>query len=247
MPLEVWEIVLRLGLAMLLGGAVGLERESHNRPAGFRTHILVCVGSALLMIVSAYTFPPGSTEPSRIAAQVVTGIGFLGAGTILVQRGSIRGLTTAASIWVVSGIGLAVGIGFYTGALIATGIVLVTLLLFGRIDDALLSRRRFKRLCVRAVDQPGLMARVSGVLGDFKVNIRKVELSRPEYRPELQAEVIDMDFIIKMPLYLEPQRLFQQICPLQGVIAIFWQGEEIPMKAYNNFSVSNNSTSSHEC
>ena len=113
--LSYWEIALRLGLAIIFGGAVGFERESQNLPAGFRTHILVCVGATLIMMVSAYGFTGPLSEmvdPSRIAASVVTGIGFLGAGTILRQRGSIRGLTTAASIWAVSAIGLAVGSAF---------------------------------------------------------------------------------------------------------------------------------------
>ncbi|MEW6227795.1 MAG: MgtC/SapB family protein, partial [Bacillota bacterium] len=111
------EIIFRLVLAMMFGGFIGLERESHKRPAGFRTHILVCVGSALVMMISQYAFVnfARTTEydPGRIAAQVVSGIGFLGAGTILREGPTIKGLTTAASLWVVAGIGLAVGTGFY--------------------------------------------------------------------------------------------------------------------------------------
>ncbi|MGI6559248.1 MAG: MgtC/SapB family protein [Limnochordia bacterium] len=117
------DIALRLLLATVLGGLVGLERELHGRPAGFRTNTLVCLGSTLVMLVSAYAFantPGWSYDPGRMAAQVVSGIGFLGAGSIMREGPSIKGLTTAASLWVVAGIGLAVGSGFLFAAVFAT-------------------------------------------------------------------------------------------------------------------------------
>lgn len=227
-----WEMALRLGLAVLFGGMVGFERESHNRPAGFRTHILVCAGAALIMMVSAYGFSGMSNvDPARIAAQVVTGIGFLGAGTILRQRNSIRGLTTAASIWVVSGIGLATGIGFYAGAALTTVLVLISLLLLGRVDRIILSQRRLRGLVIRAVDQPGLMGRVAGVLGDMKINIRQVDLGSLDYDEEIRSEVITMEFMLVIPLGLEPARLFRRLSYLDGILQISWQGEDIPVKS----------------
>lgn len=232
MTITYWEVALRLFLSVLLGGLVGFERESHNRPAGFRTHILVCAGSALIMLVSAYGFPANLTagyavDPGRIAAQVVTGVGFLGAGTIIRHRGSIRGLTTAASIWVVSGIGLAIGIGFYPGALLGTLLVLLSLFVLGRIERAILSHRRLKHLWVRAVDQPGLMGRVAALLGDFRINIRKIDLSPPEDVTTLQAEVITMNFLLIVPAGLEVGQLFQRLSCLKGVLEISWQGRKI--------------------
>ena len=126
------EIVLRLLLAVLLSGLVGLEREAKGRAAGFRTHILVCLGSTLIMMTGIfmaehYRGSGMDVDPSRLAAQVVSGIGFLGAGTIIQFRDSVRGLTTAASVWAASGVGLAVGAGFYIGACATTVIVLVVL------------------------------------------------------------------------------------------------------------------------
>jgi putative Mg2+ transporter-C (MgtC) family protein len=129
------ESLLRLALAAVFGGAVGLEREFREREAGFRTHMLVSVGSALFTIASAYGFRDflvngGSlvrTDPTRIAAQIVTGIGFLGAGAIIRQGLSIRGLTTAATLWVVAAIGLTTGAGYYSAAAITTLLVLVSL------------------------------------------------------------------------------------------------------------------------
>ncbi|NQT75867.1 MAG: MgtC/SapB family protein, partial [Candidatus Omnitrophica bacterium] len=132
------QIVLRLLIGAVLGGMVGFERERHNkRIAGFRTHILVCVGSTLIMLTSMYIFDLYGTrapvDPARIAAGVITGIGFLGAGTIIRSSVSVTGLTTAASLWTVSGIGLAVGCGFYTAAYAATIIVMAALYLLRKI------------------------------------------------------------------------------------------------------------------
>ncbi|HEY7195665.1 MAG TPA: MgtC/SapB family protein [Gaiellaceae bacterium] len=127
------DVALRLLVAAALSGAIGLERELRERAAGFRTHMLVGTGSALFTLVSAYGFADilargvVTEDPTRIAAQIVTGIGFLGAGAILRQGLSIRGLTTAAGLWVVAAIGMAAGAGFYSAALITTGIVLVGL------------------------------------------------------------------------------------------------------------------------
>jgi putative Mg2+ transporter-C (MgtC) family protein len=129
------EILLRVGLAAALGGAIGFERELREREAGLRTHLLVSVGAALFTIVSAYAWTDWNFsnesglvfDPTRIAAQIVTGIGFLGAGAIIRQGLSIRGLTTAATLWVVAAIGMATGAGYYPAAVITTVVVLVSL------------------------------------------------------------------------------------------------------------------------
>ncbi len=137
------DIAIRLAVALVLGGAVGLEREVHGSDAGLRTHILVSLGSALMMIVSilmSQAFP--GSDPARISAQVVSGIGFLGAGSILRSTGSVRGLTTAASIWAIAGIGLAIGAGFYSSGLIAALLILVTLWLLRSVEKALKLKER---------------------------------------------------------------------------------------------------------
>ena len=136
LPSLAWpEVLLRLALAGVLGASIGLERELREREAGLRTHLLVCVGSALFTIVSAYGFRDflvngGSViraDPTRIAAQIVTGIGFLGAGAIIRQGLSVRGLTTAATLWVVAAIGVASGAGYYSAAAITTVLVILSL------------------------------------------------------------------------------------------------------------------------
>ncbi|AII57909.1 magnesium transporter MgtC [Dehalococcoides mccartyi] len=127
MPIEV-EMLFRILLAVVLGGAIGYERERSGKAAGLRTNTLICVGSCLITLVSIYGF--SETDISRIAAGIVTGVGFLGAGAILRQsEGHVEGLTTAATIWAVAGIGLAVGAGMYFLSAVSTGVILLILLI----------------------------------------------------------------------------------------------------------------------
>jgi len=132
------QIILRLMLSVFLSGLIGLERQLQRRNAGLRTHILVCLGSCLIMLTSLYVFDiykdRASIDPARIAAGVITGIGFLGAGTILREREEVKGLTTAASLWVVAGIGLAVGVGFYSAGFFATILALIVLFFLRSIE-----------------------------------------------------------------------------------------------------------------
>lgn len=142
------ELVIRLFLSVILGGLVGFERERKNHAAGLRTHILVCLGSCLLMILSMYGFsefagePNVRLDPARLAAQVITGVGFLGAGTILFTGKSITGLTTAASIWVVMAVGLTVGAGFYLPAVLSAVMILFILWGLNIVEKRFLNQRR---------------------------------------------------------------------------------------------------------
>ncbi len=149
-------IGFRLVLAAVLGGLIGIEREVHGRPAGFRTHLLVTLGACLMIIVSeVYYFKYANLaadsvvrlDPARIAAQIVTGIGFLGAGAIIKEGHAVRGLTTAACLWVSAGIGMAVGAGVYFPALMVTGIALFSLLLLKRVER-LFRKERYRSLRV---------------------------------------------------------------------------------------------------
>ena len=163
------EVLLRVVLAGVLGGAIGVEREIREREAGLRTHLLVAVGAALFTLVSAYGWhdfhfsnESGVTyDPTRIAAQIVTGIGFLGAGAIIRQGLSVRGLTTAASLWVVAAIGIAAGAGYYTGAVITTVVVLVSLwplrILAYRIIEHIRPGERRLEVDLRANESPSIL------------------------------------------------------------------------------------------
>jgi putative Mg2+ transporter-C (MgtC) family protein len=141
--MELVDILLKLILAIALGGLIGLEREAREKPAGFRTNILVCVGSAVMMSLAAgLVGTKGGTGDSllRMAAGVITGIGFLGAGTIVHARGMVAGLTTASTLWVVAGLGLVIGSGYYVPAVLLTALIMFTLILFRRIEEAYLRK-----------------------------------------------------------------------------------------------------------
>lgn len=142
------QIIIRLLLSAVLSGLIGLERQVHRRSAGLRTHILVSLGSCLIMLTSVYVFAiykeVVSVDPARIAAGVITGIGFLGAGTIIRDREGVRGLTTAASLWMVAAIGLAVGCGFSNAAVFATVLTLVVLFLLRYFEDYVLDQESRK-------------------------------------------------------------------------------------------------------
>jgi putative Mg2+ transporter-C (MgtC) family protein len=128
------QLALRLTVGLVLGAIIGFERELHRQPAGFRTHSLVALGAALFTVVSAFGFGGVMVDPTRIAAQIVSGIGFIGAGTILQYRGNIRGLTTAASLWSVAAIGTAAGAGLFVVATIGTVLILVVLTILDRVE-----------------------------------------------------------------------------------------------------------------
>lgn len=164
-------------MAVVAGGLIGLNRERHGRAAGFRTHILVCLGSSLIMLLSVYGFPPDvglwSRDPARLAAQVVSGIGFLGAGTILREGLSIRGLTTAASLWIVAGIGLAVGSGFYLGAVSATAFAAITLVIR---PSRFVVPYNANYLRLQILDKPNCIGIITAYLGERQINIRSMEV-----------------------------------------------------------------------
>ena len=138
------DFLFRSGIAILCGGIIGVERELKRKPAGFRTNILICLGSTYFMLISLLVSGsaagrPG--DPGRVAAQVVTGIGFLGAGAIIQSRGQIAGLTTAALIWVVASIGLLIGAGYQLLALLGTGVIFLTLTVLGMVERKMLNHR----------------------------------------------------------------------------------------------------------
>lgn len=224
--IEWLEVALRLVLAVVFGGIIGLEREKRNRAAGFRTNILVCLGSALIMLLSMYGFsafreePSVRLDPARLAAQVVSGIGFLGAGVILFNGFSITGLTTAATLWVVAAIGLAVGAGFYYPATFATLLVLFSLLILNKIEKNWIQARRTYRLVL--ISESG-----HDVLGAAMSELERsdVELIHLSYKhavpKEAQKTTATRLFInVKLPKKLKIESVIQQLKKLEGVSEI---------------------------
>jgi len=171
-----WETLVRLLLAMLLGGVIGFERESVDKPVGFRPHILVCVGAALFALISRDGFFGTGADPSRVASNIVVGIGFLGAGTIWRTGVGVQGLTTAASLWSVAAIGTATGIGYYHGAVGAPAIVIGVLTLMRGVERRL-PRRGTGHCMGQMVDVPGQLGKIGTALGSLGVNIDRVEFS----------------------------------------------------------------------
>ena len=194
MPTDV-EFALRMLVAALLSGIVGLERERGDRAAGLRTHALVGLGACLVMLVSAFGFydwhfSQGALDPSRIAAQVVSGIGFLGAGVIIFQRDRevVRGLTTAASVWVVAAIGLAVGGGMYITATIGTGITLLILAGLKPLERSVARRRTSTANTRLGLELDAAVLPVRDVVASVQqlgLQVRTVRL-RPGSQPDLQ-------------------------------------------------------------
>jgi len=185
--LEHSELFLRLCLAAALGALIGLEREASGKPAGFRTNLLICLGAALLTELSrAVALEAGSTtvfrsDPGRIAAQIVSGIGFLGAGTIMKARGEVTGLTTAATLWVVAAIGMAVGAGSYVLALLATTIVVFALFILVRVEERMIHRRPPDRT-VEVVMGAGdaRLHQLEQVFATGSVHVHSVSVSRKD-------------------------------------------------------------------
>lgn len=181
----------RLLLAAVLGGLIGFEREVSGKPAGLRTNLLICVGATLLMELSIgvaelsgpVVGPGGAvfrSDPARIAAQIVSGIGFIGAGTILHARGGVTGLTTAATIWVVAAIGMAVGAGAYVQAVGTTVLVFASLGILGRLEDVVKVRRSTRRYSFLVEPDPAALERVEEALRAAGLRVRVDSLAKGE-------------------------------------------------------------------
>lgn len=206
--------IIRLLLSAVLGGVIGFEREAHNRPAGFRTHILVTLGSTLIMMVSK-NMGPGA-DSARIAAQVVSGIGFLGAGTIIRTGTNIEGLTTAASLWVCSAIGLAIGNGFYLGGIFITFIVLFFL---GKVTilDRFLKNRNHKTVVIIAEVTPGLIGKVATIFGDNNINIVNISLEALDVEDDPSERI---SFELKTPKDINLKEIIRDIYGIKGIDSI---------------------------
>ncbi|MFM0250678.1 MgtC/SapB family protein [Paraburkholderia sediminicola] len=192
------ELLSRLVLAALLGSVIGFERERLNWAAGLRTHMLVCVGSSLIMLVSAFGFADALGEknvvldPSRVAAQVVSGIGFLGAGAILMRGEIVRGLTTAASLWSVAGVGLAVGGGMYIAAIGATGIMLIILAGVKPLERRFIAVKQERNIHLLAERGSVSLDSVHNALGAGSVRVKQFIVQQSEDDPEIDSVQIGL-------------------------------------------------------
>lgn len=211
--------MFRLIIALIAGALVGLERESHAKPAGFRTYIVICVASCLLMLLSIYipqqfiNFKNG--DPSRIAAQVVTGIGFLGAGAILRFGVNIKGMTSAATIWAVAAIGMAIGCGFYLPAFLAVLITLFTLHILEIFEERYLGWKFYKTLTIVSEKEPE-------IINEFNIVFKKHSLKISDWNLEENCDEgkIIYSIITRFGEKIDINLLFDDIRKIKGVLKI---------------------------
>lgn len=214
------EIILRLVMAVILGGFIGLERERllvgyRTYSAGFRTHILVSLGAAVCMVVSEGIHYQFKGDAARIAAQVVSGIGFLGAGAIMREGLLIRGLTTAASLWVVASVGLACGAGYYLTATLGTLLVLFTLVLLGAFEDLIRGKSKYDLLSIVVSDQPEQVRLIRTFIEEKMGVIKKVEASKM-----LETGRVLLEVYIKLPPNANMIDILHHLTTLPGVYRV---------------------------
>lgn len=208
------EVILKLLLSIALGGIVGFEREYKSRPAGLRTHILVCIGSALVQITAINYFRnTGLTnvDPMRLGAQVISGIGFLGAGTILKEGANIKGLTTAASIWAVGCIGLAVGTGLYFEATAATILIYIALKSFKVIEDKMARGKKYISLEIAAQNTPGMIGKIGSLFGELEISIDSIDISSND------DEQVIINLTLKLHYVIPTEKLVDQLISIEGI------------------------------
>lgn len=218
-----YEVLFRLVLAAVLGGVVGFEREVHGRPAGIRTYLLLCMGSALIMVVSEFLFLKYEAkgladilraDPGRIAAQAITGIGFLGAGVILRYKDSIRGLTTAACVWVACAVGLAIGAGFYLFGSAVTVLTLVSLVGL-KIFERSLKKDWYKEMTVVSRDETGQLSRIQEVISRHEFEIVNFGLKKDLEKKEVRAS-----FLLRSRAVHPSREILQEIFDVEGVKSV---------------------------
>ena len=214
------EMVTKLLLASVLGALIGLEREVHGRPAGFRTHLLVSLGSCLFTIISIDVYRiygnftgvgPVGVDPGRIAAQVVTGIGFLGAGAIIREKASIRGLTTAACLWVAAAIGLSCGVGRYAPAIVVTLLAFVSLLLLKKIEIRL-RRDTYIAVMVWSADLGGQLEKIEQIMGTCQVELLNSTIER-----DLEKRSVYFEFQVMSRARKMACDLVDRVAAIEGV------------------------------
>lgn len=217
-----WEILTRLVLSCLMGGIIGYERQARHKSAGLRTNILVCLGSCLIMLLSQslYDNVEGKTnaDPARLAAQVVSGIGFLGAGAIMKEGITVTGLTTAACLWVVAGVGLAVGAGFYTGAGITTVLVVLICGYLTRLDFWG-GHETSLTLSIAMVERPGQISRISNLLDMMRLKVRGIRMkANTDGRPNDPEVSLEMD--LESDRAIDRAAVVDAVKNLRGIIGV---------------------------
>lgn len=213
--INVVSVLIRLLIAAFIGGSIGLEREKRNRPAGFRTHILVCVGAAIAMMTNQYIFETYGGDPARLGAQVISGIGFLGAGTILVTKQfRVRGLTTAAGLWASACLGLAIGIGFYSGAIIGGIFVFLVITILQRFDYNSIEKVNHLTI-VLEIENISALKSVVAFLGENDISIRDIKAEQCTENTQTDLFIVSIAVVTSKKLI--PEEIIVPLRIIEGV------------------------------
>ncbi|MFB4165643.1 MgtC/SapB family protein [Alteribacillus sp. JSM 102045] len=223
---ESYTIIIRILAAGFLAGLIGIEREYKRHPAGFRTHLLVGTGACLVMVMALFGFQSYMEanedivryDPSRLASYVVSGVGFLGAGTIIVQGVSVKGLTTAASIWVVAAIGLAAGAGMYFAAIFTTVVVLLSLFFLNNVDRFFRTSVRPEKMEITVYKNSMVLSKIISTLEENQVVIKKVKGSTDEGENKDHKFIYDIH--VQAPKGLERSQLYEKLLLIKGILEI---------------------------
>ena len=222
--MPVYEVAIRLALAVVVGGLIGYEREFKNRPAGFRTHILVCLGAAVTSMIQLYSLQDATNmilqhpelqsalkaDIGRLGAQVITGVGFLGAGTIIHEKGSVKGLTTAASIWTVACIGLAVGLGYYTLTILSTICVFIVLVFFKTFEARLFRNINILKIEIQFGNKKNMVGKLEQYFESMGIKVKTIDFSVEE--EEEGSDYRTSIYTILVPRRIKSNKIVQSLC-----------------------------------
>jgi len=209
------EIIIRLAVSLLLGGVIGYERERDAQPAGLRTHMILTLGACLAMVLSINISALRGSDPTRLAAQVISGIGFLGAGAILRYGFNIKGLTTAASLWTMAVVGLAVGYGYYLVGVVTTGLMLVTLTVINILENRFIRNSSMHRILVDIKDSNSTLRSVRKALSESADQVKTFGVQR-----SLKNGHLRLESIARIPRGEKLEKLVETISHIDGVRAI---------------------------
>ncbi|MBU3090975.1 MgtC/SapB family protein [Clostridium sp. CM028] len=225
----VYEVAIRLALAVLVGGLIGYEREYKNRPAGFRTHILVCLGAAVTSMIQLYSIQETTNmilrhpelqnvmkaDIGRLGAQVISGVGFLGAGTIIHEKGSVKGLTTAASLWTVACIGLAVGQGYYTLSILSTIFVFIVLVFLKTFEAKLFKNINILKIEIQYVNKKNMVEKLEQYFDGMGIKVKNIDFSIDEEdeNPDYSTTM----YTILAPRHIKSSGIVQKLCAFEEI------------------------------
>lgn len=210
-----WESAARIILSMIIGGVVGVQREFQRNSAGFRTHTLVSLGACVAMLTNEYLFrmytPMSTMDIARMGSYVISGIGFLGAGSIIKDGFRVQGLTTAAGLWVVACLGIAAGAGFYLAAVLGTAMVVVTLTLLKVIEEKFMRKKNRMQVDLQIKNSPGQLARILSTIGGMGLSIRDVQMQ------DSDEKWLDLSIITTLPNGIGVEGVTEALDDIKGV------------------------------